>query len=282
VLALLFACAPTVPPAPAEPPGPPPPPAAPAPDALVFPTAAAAVSHVLATNPRVIGVGEVHATTDGPAIRTTLSRFTTDILPVLAPKASDLVLETWRLDGRCGAPEEQVATQVDADTKRPAATKSELVLLVEAAVALDVRPHDLVLTCAEYTGLLGPDGDVAYDKLLGLVTGKLQDYALRGLDTPDATVVLYGGAVHNDIYPKDGLAPYSYGVAARAKGGAAYVELDLYEPELVRGRDALLEPAWAPLLDRTGPDHVLLYERGPGSYVLLLETTPAVAPEGAR
>ena len=80
--------------------------------------------------------------------------------------------------------------------------------------------------------------------------------------------MLYGGAVHNDIVPREGLEAWSYGAAARAKG--AYVELDLYQPELVG--DALKEPAWAPLLDVTGPDRAILYRRSEGSFVMLLPT----------
>ncbi|MDP2315898.1 MAG: hypothetical protein Q8P41_23585 [Pseudomonadota bacterium] len=251
-----------------------PPITAPLPAHRVFPSAAAAVAFVLEARPRIIGIGEVHATTGGPAGPTTLARFTNTLLPVLAPTTSDLVIETWRVDGTCGEQAEQVVAQVETETKRPEATKSELVLLVEAAVALQVRPHDLAISCAEYATLSDPGGEIAYDRLLRLLTGKLGDYAQRGLDTPDATIVLYGGAVHNDVFPKEGLVDYSYGAAARAKGGEAYVELDLYAPELVRGNATLVEPAWAPLLDLTGPDRALLYERGPGSWVLLLETLP--------
>lgn len=243
--------------------------APPLPPHRVFPTAADALRAVLASNPRVLGVGEVHATTDGPAVPTTLSRFTRELLPVLAPHTTDLVIETWRLDGRCGAQEEKVATQVDADAKRPEAAKDDIVLLAEAAVAAGVRPHDLAITCDEYAGLLDANGEVVYASLLTLLSAKLQDYAVRAIDTPDATMVLYGGAVHNDLFPSEALAAYSYGPAVRAKGGAAYVELDLYAPELLG--EAMIEPAWAPLLATTGPDQVALYERGDGSYVLLLE-----------
>lgn len=247
----------------------------PIPEHLTFPSAAAAVAYVMEAQPRVLGVGEIHATTGGPSGPTTLARFTTDIFPVLAPRATDLVLETWRLDGRCGATETAVATQVEADTKRPEVVKSDLEVLVEASVAGNVRPHDLVLTCTEYRSLLGKDAAVDYGALLRLLTVKLEDYAVRGVEASDAMVVLYGGAVHNDLYPRAELADYSYGVKAAKKGGAAYVELDLYQPELVRTNTTLLDPAWAPLLDEAGPDHVILVKRGPQSWILLMETAPA-------
>lgn len=263
VFALLAACAPDAPP-----------PSTPAvvvalPAHARFPTAADALRHVLTVaNPKVLGVGEIHAKTDGPAGPTTLARFTAELFPVLAPNTTDLVLETWRLDGRCGAGEEAVATQVADDTKRPEATKSELVLLIEAAVAQNVRPHDLAIACAEYAALLDPEGNVAYDALLRLLTVKLGAFAETGAATPDATVVLYGGAVHNDVAPSETLAPYSYGAAAAARG--RYVELDLYDPALLRATPALVEEAWAPLLGEAGPGHALLYTRRADSFVLIL------------
>ena len=245
----------------------------------IFPSSEAAFEAVLAENPTVLGIGEVHATTDGPAIPTTISRFTERLLPILAHRMTDLVIETWRLDHACGAQGEQVVATVQADTKRPEETKDEIVVLAEKAKALGIQPHDLTLSCEEYAAIQAKDGSVDYDQLLGMLTAKLGDYAQRGLTTPGASVVIYGGAMHNDLFPSDALAPYSYGVAARNTGGARYVELDLYAPELIRGKTSLLEPGWAPLLDGVvGPDRAVLYTRGPQSYVLFLETVANGAP----
>lgn len=252
--------APDAPPAEVAPPA--------APTWQVLPNVRAALDIVLADRPRVLGVGELHATTDGPKVPSTMSYFTNEVFPIVAPGASDLILETWRLDGRCGPQEEQVATTVETETKRPEATKSDLVVLAETAIALDVRPHDLAITCEEYATLLRPDGTVIYDTLLRLLTAKLGDFALLGLDTPDAALIIYGGAVHNDRAPRPELAAWSYGPRAAEKGGKAYVELDLYQPELVTG--AMVEPAWEPALKEAGKKHVVLVRRGEGSWVLLL------------
>lgn len=270
---LLLACEPQVPPAPVAP-------AAPAlPAHRVFPTARAALEHILASSPRVIGVGEVHASTERPGIPSTISRFTDELLPVLAPKTTDLVIETWRLESACGAPAEQVVTQVEVETKRPEETKDEIIILAEKAKALGVRPHDLAVSCSEYPTLLDEQGEIAYDRLLRMLTVKLGVFADAAIDTADARMVLYGGAMHNDLFPSEDLADYSYGVDARKRGGEGYVELDLYQPELLVGRDTLIEPGWAPLLEgAVGPDHAVLYERGPGSYVLFLPTVGAAKP----
>ena len=238
----------------------------------LFHTAADALAVVLGDNPRILGVGEIHNTTGGPAVTPAIVRFTKDLFPTLAPHTTDLVLETWRLDGTCGAVEERVATEVEEEVERPPEVKDDLVLLVEDAVARKVRPHDLAVSCAEYAALLDPQGDIVMGNLLELLTRKLQDYALQAVDVPDATMVLYGGAVHNDLAPSADLTAYAYAPAVAARDAAVYTELDLYPPELVSG--VLLEPAWAPLLRLAGPDHVVLYQRAPHSFVMVLPTTP--------
>ncbi|HMV66302.1 MAG TPA: hypothetical protein PKA64_05590, partial [Myxococcota bacterium] len=101
-------------------------------------------------------------------------------------------------------------------------------------------------------------------------TDRLRALGEQALDTPDASLVLYGGAVHNDVSPPEATAAWSYGAALRARAGAAYVELDLLDPRILRAKPTLVEPGWAALLDRAGPDHVVLHPRGPGSWVLLL------------
>jgi len=247
-----------------------------------FPSAEAAFQSILDQHPHVLGVGEVHATTDGPKVPTTMSSFTRRLLPMLKGRATDLVVETWRLDQACGQRAEQVVDTVQTETKRPEETKSEIVVMAETARDLGIKPHDLVLTCPEYQPLLSAEGEVDYDALLTLLTHKLGDYAQRGLTTPDAMVVLYGGAMHNDVTPREGMETWSYGADARRQGGDEYIELDIYQPELLIGKDSLLEDAWAPLLRQAvGPDHVVLYQRGPGSYVLFLERAPLDDP-GAR
>ena len=251
---------------------------APLPPHRIFPTAAAALDAVLVDHPRILAVGELHTTNAGPAVPSTLSVFTRDLFPVLAPHLTDLVLETWRIDGRCGEQAEVVSTAVQEATARPVEVKSDLALLVEAAVAAGVRPHDLAFSCAEYNGLLDPSGTVDLGRLLRLLTIRLGEYATRAADTPDATMVLYGGAVHNDLNPAAEVAEYSYTAPLAARLGPDLVELDLVQPELLTPR--FTEPEWAPLLSLAAPDQVVLYARNVSSYVLLLPTVKPAQPPG--
>src|SRR5690349_14192543 len=111
ILAALVACKgePESKPAPPAPPPVKPADAAPPPAALppfsVHPTSRAAIEAMLAkVEPRVLGVGEVHVVQGGPVVRSALARFTDD-MDLLKGRATDLVVETWVTDGRCGEEE---------------------------------------------------------------------------------------------------------------------------------------------------------------------------------
>lgn len=258
---LVGACAPPAP----EPPRPA---VDPLPKHLIFATAEDAVRHVLAQGPRVIGVGELHAVTDDNAAGpTTLRRFTDDLLPTFA--ATDLVLETWRVQGPCVALAAAVSEAVRAETHRPEATEDDLAHAVRVAIDRGVRPHDLAITCEEHATLRDDDGGVRHGALLTLLTDRLRALALESLATADARVVLYGGAVHNDLTPAEGTEAYSYAVAARAADPAAYASLDLLDVDVLTRRPQLVEERWAPLLPLARPGHVVLHARGPGDWVLL-------------
>jgi hypothetical protein len=233
-----------------------------------FPTLSKAFSAVLEKQPKVLGIGELHTTTTGPQGPTTLSRFTTELLPLLSPGTTDLVLETWRLNPECYQQAKAVSETIQQDLKRPEATKTELELLIEAAIALKIQPHDLLLSCEEYAQVQ-IEGELDYGTLLTVVTQKLQAYGEEGFNIPEARVVLYGGAVHNDVVPNPDQADYSYGKALGQSSG--YIELDLYNPAILKEKPALVEESWAPLLEKAGPGKVILYARSARSYVILTD-----------
>jgi hypothetical protein len=258
---------------------------------IAFPGAGPALAHVLADRPRVVGFGEYHQRVGGPAVPSALKRFTEQMLPVLATQATDLVVETWVTDGSCGATEKKVVANVKKTTERPKATENEIVTLALRARAANVQPHALKVGCADYQRMLGGK-NVDYVKLLEFIGHQLRDTAVgamaqrakpTGAPTsqpasapgPRRLVALYGGALHNDLYPAAGLESWSY-AADLAKHGR-YVEVDLYVPEYVTGDERLAKEPWYPLLKRAGPDRVLLIERDKDSYILVLATTPAAA-----
>jgi hypothetical protein len=233
--------------------------------------AADLVEIIGARSPRILGVGELHQVVDGPQGPAAIDWFTDHLLPLLAPSTTDLVIETWVFEGGCGEQEEVVVEVLPEATKRPVETEDSIVKLARVARELGVTPHALELSCDDYDAVVGPDGEIVYDELLLVMTRELGSFAKLGLETPDATVILYGGAVHNDLHPRPALAAYSYATAlAGIPGGHAYVELDLYPPAMAAAQAGFAEEPWFPLIEGTGSEHLVLYERDHRSLVVLL------------
>ncbi len=248
----------------------------------VEPTAAAALTRMLGqVKPRVLGVGEVHLVAGGPRVKSALARFTEDMLAGLDGRATDLVVETWVTDGKCGKAEKHVTADVKSKTERPPETETEIGRLLRRASELHIRPRVMTMACKQYEALRSKSGEVDYDRLLQLIGGELHRNVRAVLDgRPDATVVVYGGSLHNDRQPNEGVAAYSYGIELAGELGEGYVELDLYVPELVEGDELSKAEPWFPLLAATAPDKVVLIERSPGSYILLLQR--GVAPQSSN
>jgi len=95
----------------------------------------------------VVAFGELHQTVKTAGVRSSIARFTDEILPALAPRASHLIVETWVSRGSCGETEKQVTHEVDRATERPAQTENEIVRLLRRAKELGVAPHVLDVDC---------------------------------------------------------------------------------------------------------------------------------------
>ncbi|MEJ7600901.1 MAG: hypothetical protein WKG01_23550, partial [Kofleriaceae bacterium] len=120
---------------------------------------AAALEAVIPADARVIGIGELHARVDrSPVKQTSLAAFTR-ALPRIGARVSDLVLETWVVDPKCGPQAVKATQQLETAVKRPAATKTEIALLVEAARAASIQPHAMTLACKDYEQLAPATGE---------------------------------------------------------------------------------------------------------------------------
>ncbi len=255
-------------------------------------TLAAAVTALITPATRLIGLGELHSRVDRPGAPSTLRRFTDEILPALPARTRDLVLETWTVDPRCGKAGAVTTAKLEAATRRPAATKNELGILVDTSRLRGIRAHPMRVTCEDYAAMAGGDDD-AIVHMLDLTTAELARLANTLLTRaaapapapersptppPPPLVVLYGGALHNDRFPTDGLSSWSYSALVEAASERTYLEIDLIAPELAEGDPALAAQPWAPLLGASS--RVVTYRRGERSYVIVLpRATAAAAPE---
>ena len=247
-----------------------------------FTTAREAFEVVLAARPLALGIGESHAQRGSEGVASATRRFTDELLPALAGKASFLLVELMMPNDKCKKETKQVARQQAPATQPQAATnQSEYVALGTRARALGIVPDLLRPSCDDLTRITqagADDIDLMLRMTATLTTGVVSDQLDR-----DATagkglmVVSYGGALHNDVSPKAGHEAWSYGPALAHKTGGRYVELDLVVPEYIRDSEAWTSLPWYPHYDRArlGKRAVLL-RVAPSSYALVLpESAPA-------
>ncbi|HVU52631.1 MAG TPA: hypothetical protein VHL80_18250, partial [Polyangia bacterium] len=230
-----------------------------------------------------VAFGEVHQDEATKGTRSALARFADAILPALAPRASHLIVETWMTTGACGEAEARVTEDVQRTTERPKETEGEIVRLLRRAKEAGVAPHVLAVTCAEYASLTGggkkKGKGVDYDRLLEVTERHLEAAIRQALLLPRTParplVLVYGGALHNDLYPARALASYTFGPAIFAATRGDYREVDLYVPELVERLAAMrAEPwfaAWKSLgqptatvtIPRSDRSMIVVFPRGP-------------------
>lgn len=227
----------------------------------------AAIELILAENPppRVYAIGEYHATRPQET-SSSLARFTREIIGTLEPRARHLVIEAWADSGCAG----DVSRDIAAGTARPKATQMEILRLVRRT-RQTLQPHFLSMTCIEQDSLRDAHRNINYLLLLELVTDKLHG-TIRGVldDDPSHAVIVYGGALHNDLYPRWPLEELSYAQPLARELGGGVLEIDLVVPEVVATMSMVRDEPWFPLLGRSSPERAIVWQRGPGSYVVIL------------
>jgi hypothetical protein len=247
-------------------------------DVKFFSAPSEIVAQLMTKKPRVIAFGEYHQIEGGAKVPSAVKRFGDQMLVTIAPTTSDLIVETWVTEGKCGDTETKAVAKVEETIKRPEATEDELVTLLKRAKGSGIRPHILTLSCAEYEDIQPKDGEVDYVKLLGVVTAQLKkniDASLK-IAPKGKAVAVYGGALHNDVYPKKILAQFSFAKAVAKEVGGKYLEVDLYVPEYIAADKEIVAEPWFADWKRqqaAHPDQPALVTRGPSSYIVIFPIT---------
>jgi hypothetical protein len=246
-----------------------------APTYEAFPTLGAALAAIVPADTRVVGLGELHQRLDRPASRSALATFTVDGLPALAPRLSDLVVETWLVDAGCGSGAAAATSRLEATMQRPATTKSEIAELADAARRAGVQPLAMTLTCADYGKVAPAGGEVDAEAMLTLTTRELTRLATAAVTRRDGEpgrrplVALYGGALHNDRFPEAGVAEWSYAATLDRATDGRFVEIDLIAPALAESDKAAQRQPWFALIRRE-PTAFKVWRRGERSFVVIL------------
>lgn len=240
-----------------------------------FKSARLAFERVLQRAPQVLAVGEYHELTSGPKVKSAIHRFTHELVPSLSGKATSLIVETWMTNGKCGQTEKVAVAAVKKVTERPDTTEDEIGTLLGRTFELGIANHILVIDCDEYQSMLEPDGSLDAEKSLLLVRRKVEEKALEVREkgewgAPGKLLILYGGALHNDLVPLKDWEPFSFGPSLSKATGGQYVELDLVVPELAANDEDLLKESWfAPALLRAGTNTIVLVQPHPDVYMLV-------------
>jgi hypothetical protein len=235
----------------------------------------------LASGPLVVGVGEAHAP-KGATVPSAAKRFTDELLPVLSGRASDLVVELMMPPTGCADAAAQVrAKQAVVTAKQAPTNQNEYVTMGTRARALGVVPDMLRPSCADMDAVR--DAGDPIDSSLVLIVHLCETQAKRLVDRDaqsDAdqgkAVVLYGGALHNDLAPSPDAARWTYAPALDAYVQGRFVAVDLIVPEFIVDDETWRALPWYPHYDKAKLGaKTTLFRTGDKSFVLVFPVSVA-------
>ena len=252
----------------------------------VFPSAKVAFAAAIESAPLVLAVGEYHEVIGGPKVPSAIKRFTNELLPMLKGSVTSLVVETWMVNGQCGAVEKQATRAVAKATQRPDETEDEVTLLLDRTYAMGVKNHILIVDCDDYRAMLTDAGTLDAEESLLMVRRKVEQKAIEAREkeeggVPGKMLLLYGGALHNDLAPTADWAAYSFGPTLSKETDGGYLELDLLVPEYVEtDEDLVKEPWFAAALKLARSGKTVLVTPHAGTKLLIFPYSKRRAPPG--
>ena len=93
---------------------------------------------------------------------------------------------------------------------------------------------------------------------------------MRQAAKPHKAIAIYGGAMHNDVAPREGFESVSFAARMKELGVGPYAEIDLLVPEfIVTSAVARSEPWFDLAVKLASRDRASLIDRGSGSYIIL-------------
>lgn len=212
-----------------------------------FASAEEAFKSVLADDVQVLAVGESHAQRGTEATASATKRFTEQILPTIATRSGDVVVEIWHGDPKCQKEVKAVASAQKPVTETQATTNvNEYDTLAVKAKAVGVTPWPLRPTCDDFSSITDAGAD-AVGVMLGLVKRLTQQKMLQLMEKnvpAKKLTIAYGGLLHNDVAPPPVTAAWSFGPDLVKATDGKYVEIDLIVPEFVKENDSWKKFAW--------------------------------------
>ncbi len=226
---------------------------------------------VLKDDPAVLAIGEAHAQRGATAASST-KRFTNELLPMLAGRTSDLLVELMMPPKGCVKQTETMrSVQKPVVAQQSETNQNEYVAMGEAARKLGIVPDLLRPTCDDLAAI-NDAGDDAIERSLETIARLTTNQATKMIERRGAKmVVTYGGALHNDASPPAERVQWSYGPAL-SKQVDRYVELDLYVPDFITDEENWRKQPWyADYQKHKAANKPLLFTLASKNYVLILK-----------
>lgn len=265
------------------------------PTAVIFDNLEEAVVYVLKKEkPTVVAFGEMHIQPESAHVQSTLSRFV-DLLPAIAPEGAHLLVETWLPKTTvCRDSYRGYEVEFHGKLSLPDHLLGAPQCLLRHGVQHGYTPHGLDFSCYEWSQIYR-DGPRAPDERMWirLVTEKTAAWFknIYKTKTKDAMIILYGGSMHNEFYPKENeFAAFSYAREMNRATQGGYVEIDIYLPELlvllgklpaVMGEFSQWYEAYASSPE-SKPNKVFVYRRSRNSYVIIPQRSHIYMGLGAK
>ncbi len=240
-------------------------------DCFAFSTAGDAVlALVLEKKARLIAFGEAH-TPAGFQGASTVTRFTSSVLPSLAPESSHLLVELLSPPASGCQKEKAVAEKESKEITQGQAesNQNEYLSLGNRAREMGLVPDILRATCEHMQAIAAPDGGVL--KMMETIADLSAEALTADLKKtkPGRPLVLaYGGALHNDAHPRPGFEGWSYAPRMLEVTDGAYLEIDLIVPELVKDTESWRKFVWYEAFQALDLPSPVLLKWGPQSYAL--------------
>jgi hypothetical protein len=235
--------------------------------------------------PVAVGVGEVHAP-KGATVPSAARRFMDDLLPALAGRVSDLLVELMMPPGGCVDAVAEVRRDQAPVTSRHAETDAdEYVAMGGRARAAGMVPDMLRPTCADMDAIQQAGDDVidvslrTIARLSGAQAAVLVDRDARSEADRGKIVLLYGGALHNDLSPAPEFARWSYAPELDAHVQGRFAAIDLVVPEFIGLDETWARLPWWPHYDKRRLGRkATLFRTGPRSFTLIFATFRDAGP----
>jgi hypothetical protein len=239
-------------------------------DVTPYDRAEDAFEAVLKEDPAVLAIGEAHAQR-GTTVPSAARRFKDTLLPLLAGRASDLLVELMLPPSGCAKQAETMrSVQKPVVTQQAETNQNEYIGMGDSARKLGIVPDALRPSCDDLAAI-NDAGEDAIDRSLQTIARLTTTQGTKLLARSGRKmVVIYSGALHNDATPPPERAAWSYGPALSQAAGGRYVQLNLYVPELITGDESWRKQPWYGAWEsRQSAGKVLLFHLKPKSYVLV-------------